>query len=122
MMEDTLVPYNWKEYIFHRIISWNSQSVVESGLILGGKENDKARQAVFFTPVDPFGNNPVKRNLMMITLFFRKHTTELIGNSIKMQYIGKNHPERRIKDCNSGKQNHLRSSPVPECHETAFTE
>ena len=29
-----------------------------SGLIPGGKENDKARQTVFFTPLHPFGNNP----------------------------------------------------------------
>ena len=29
-----------------------------TGLIPGGKENDKPRQAVFFTPLDPFGNNP----------------------------------------------------------------
>ena len=30
------------------------------------------------------------------------------------------HPERRIKDCNSGTQNHLQSSPTPQCQETAL--
>ena len=57
-MEYTFIPHNWKEYIFHRGISWNFQSILGSGLIPGGKENDKARQAVFFTPLDPFGDNP----------------------------------------------------------------
>ena len=58
MTEYTLIPYNWKEYIFHKGISWNSQSMLESGQIPGGKENDKARQAIFFTPLNPFGNDP----------------------------------------------------------------
>ena len=47
-----------KEYVFHRGCSWNVQSILGSGLIPGGKESDKARQAVFFTPLNPFGENP----------------------------------------------------------------
>ena len=58
MMEYTLILYKWMEYIFHKGISWNSQSILGSGLIPGGKENDKARQAVFCTPLDPFGSDP----------------------------------------------------------------
>ena len=50
--------YDWKKYIFHRGCSWDMQSVLESGLFPDGKENDKARQAVFFTPLNPFGENP----------------------------------------------------------------
>ena len=38
---------------FHRGCSWNVQSKLGSGLIPGGKESDKARQAVFFTPLNP---------------------------------------------------------------------
>ena len=45
-------------YIFHRGISWNFQSILGSGIILGGKENDKDRQAVFFTHPNPFGDDP----------------------------------------------------------------
>ena len=30
---------------------------MESGIIPGGKDNDKARQAVFFTPLKTFGND-----------------------------------------------------------------
>ena len=43
---------------FHRGILWTCQSNLGSGMIPGGKENDKARQAVFFTPLNPFGKRP----------------------------------------------------------------
>ena len=54
----TSIPYDWKEYIFHRGCSWDMSSILGSGLIPGGKENDKARQAVFFTPLNLFGEIP----------------------------------------------------------------
>ena len=45
LMEYTLIPRNWKEYIFHRGISWNSQSIFGSGIIPGGNENDIDKQS-----------------------------------------------------------------------------
>ena len=58
LMNYTFIPHKWKEYIFHRGISWNFQSILVSGIIPGGKENDKARRAFFFTPLNPFGDDP----------------------------------------------------------------
>ena len=58
LMKYTFIPYKRKEYTFHRGISWNFQSILESGIIPGRKENDRARQAVFLTPLNPFGNDP----------------------------------------------------------------
>ena len=58
MMECTLIPYNWKGYVSHKGSSWNSHSILGSGLIPGGQEDDNARQQVSFTPLGPFGNNP----------------------------------------------------------------
>ena len=49
MMGYTYILYNGKEYIFHRGCVWSVQSILGSGLIPGGKQNDKALQAVFFT-------------------------------------------------------------------------
>ena len=49
LMNYTLIPYNWKEHIYHTGISWNCQSILGSGLSPGGKENDRARQSVFCT-------------------------------------------------------------------------
>ena len=37
-----------------------------------------------------------------------------------MRYIGQNCQERRIKDCDSGRQNHLQSSPTQQCQEIAL--
>ena len=42
----------------HRGLSLNFQSILGKGLIPGGKEKDKARQAVFLTPTNPFGDDP----------------------------------------------------------------
>ena len=60
LMGYTSAPHNWKEYIFHRGCSWSVQYILWSGLILGEKESDKARQAAFFTSLNPFGENPDK--------------------------------------------------------------
>ena len=58
LMKYTPIPYNWKEYLYHRGSSWVFQSILESGIITGVKEKDKARQAVFLTPLNPFGKDP----------------------------------------------------------------
>ena len=58
LMDYTLIPHNWKEHINHRGISWNFQSVLGSGIIPGGKEKDRARQAVFPTPRILFEKDP----------------------------------------------------------------
>ena len=56
-------PRNWKRYIFHRGLSWNIQSTLGEGLILGGKEEDKARHAVFLTPTNPSGDDSEEERL-----------------------------------------------------------
>ena len=53
-----LIPRNWKKYVCQRGLSWNFQSVLGNGLIPGGKEKEKTRQAVFLTPTNPLGNDP----------------------------------------------------------------
>ena len=58
LMGYTSIPLDWKEYISHRGSSRDAQSILGSGLIPGGQENDKARQAVIFRPLNSFVNNP----------------------------------------------------------------
>ena len=57
LMNCTFIPYNWKGVIYHKGFSWNFQSILGSGLIPGGKENDRARQPVFCTALNPFGQD-----------------------------------------------------------------
>ena len=58
LMGYLFIPRGWKKYICHKGISWNYQSILGHGLIPGGKEKDKYRQAVFLTPTNPFGHDP----------------------------------------------------------------
>ena len=47
-----------EKYFFHGGSQWVFQSILGSGIISGGKEEDKARQAVFLTPLNPFEKDP----------------------------------------------------------------
>ena len=59
LIKYTPILYVWKKYLYHRGSQWIFQSVLGSGIITGGKEEeDKARQAVFLTPLNPFGRDP----------------------------------------------------------------
>ena len=51
-MNHVLIPYNWKEFIYHRGSVYNQVSITKSG-----KERKEGRQTVFFTPLDPFGSD-----------------------------------------------------------------
>ena len=58
LVEYIQIPCNWKEFVFHRCCSFNINSILENGLMAGGKQSKEGRQAIFFTPLDPFGENP----------------------------------------------------------------
>ena len=59
LMQCTPVPYDCKKKYFHRRGSqWVFQSVLLSRIIPGGEEEDKARQAVFLTHLNPCGRDP----------------------------------------------------------------
>ena len=44
-------------FFFAQCCSFSIWSVLENGLIPGGKESDKGRQTIFFTPLSPFGGD-----------------------------------------------------------------
>ena len=53
----TRIPHDWKEYLYHRGSQWVFQSILGSRIIQGRKEEDKARQAVFRIPLNPYGKD-----------------------------------------------------------------
>ena len=53
LMGHVAIPYNWKEFQFHRGSSFNVTSILKSGLIAGGQEKQGRK-----TPLNPFGDNP----------------------------------------------------------------
>ena len=40
------IPFKWKEFLFHRGYSFNLNSILDAGLIAGGKESKEGRQTV----------------------------------------------------------------------------
>ena len=58
LMGHVAIPCKWKESLFHRGCSFNVTSILTSGLIAGGRESKEGRQTIFFTPLNPFGDNP----------------------------------------------------------------
>ena len=142
-------PFTWESRTeWTQCLSWRS------GLIPGGKENDKARQARSSShgfcrecvAPDSAKRQPAPFNEERTSIFLKKsapisatHCSSLekytftgsswnylIGNTIgrkrKCTILGTIIQRCRIKDCNSGKRSHLRSSPMTLCQETAFTE
>ena len=62
---------------------------LESGLVLGGRENDRARQSVFCTALNPFGQDTEDEPVVLFALFFTNNTMKQIGNAIKMRFCTK---------------------------------
>ena len=58
LMGHVAIPYNWKEFLFHRGCSFDVTSILKSGLIAGGRESKEGKQTIFFTLLNPFGDDP----------------------------------------------------------------
>ena len=57
LMRYVSIPYDWKEFVFHRGSAFDYWSIIKTGLVAGGKESKEGRQIVFFTPLDPSGSD-----------------------------------------------------------------
>ena len=55
MLGHVLIPPCWKEFVFHRGFSFNVTSILDAGLIAGGRQGRETRRTVFFTPLNPRG-------------------------------------------------------------------
>ena len=117
-------------HLFHTIgkstyiteeVQWVFQSILVSGIILGGKEEDKARKQSFWHHWIFLERTRKRRSLISITQFLKKLHMKLVGNATKMLCTRYDWKKRRIKDCNSGKRNHLQSWPTSQYQETALT-
>ena len=53
-MNYVMIPYKWKQFIYHVDRARDQYSIAEAGLVVGGKEREEGRQTMFFTPLDPF--------------------------------------------------------------------
>ena len=63
LMNYEMIPYTWKEFIYHVGRARDQYSVAVAGLVAGGKER-KGRQTIFFTPLDPFNSDVSEAELI----------------------------------------------------------
>ena len=57
LMNYVMVPYRWKQCIYHVGQARDQYSIAEAGLVAGGKERKEGMQTIFFTPLDPFNSD-----------------------------------------------------------------
>ena len=56
LMDHVASPLRWKEFLYQRECSFNVTSILQARHIAGWKDRKEGRQTVFFTPLDPFGD------------------------------------------------------------------
>ena len=96
LMGHVAIPYIWKEFLFHRGCSFDVTSILRSGLIAGGRESKEGRHTIFFTPLNPFGDNPDEEEAgagetLAAPAPAAKLTTRRLGKI----------PRKKIADCTS---------------------
>ena len=85
LMGHVPIPFNWKEFVFHRGCSFN----LETGLIKGGKGTKEGRHTIFFTLFNAFGeNSDEEEHSDDISLDQEKCTMRVIGNIFRTPSIG----------------------------------
>ena len=62
-----MLPKNFVKYIYHVRCSHDLHSIIQSGLIAGGKDARKVSQTVFFTAVDPMHEHLTKEQHYDVT-------------------------------------------------------
>ena len=79
------------------------------GLIPGGKDSHKRRQAIFFTPLNPVGGDPEEEE---------PPDDYTVPQKVHYHSHWKRNPNAvyKIQDCNWGKQSHTRSSWTIQQH------
>ena len=56
LMNYVAIPLGWKEYLYHVGGSFAMHSIMQAGLVAGGKDTKEGRQTVFFTVLDRLGD------------------------------------------------------------------
>ena len=64
LMNYVMIPYRWKQFIYHVGRARDQYSIAEAGLVAGGKERKEGRQTIFFTPLDPFNSDAGEAELI----------------------------------------------------------
>ena len=84
LMGHVAIPYNWKEFIFHRVCSYNANSFLDTGLVAGGKESRGRETKNLLHNTQPLLEKiQMKKNPAMIFQYQERCTTTAIGSTTK---------------------------------------
>ena len=83
------IPYDWKEFLFQVVCFYNMSPTPDKGLTAGGNEKKGGRYTIFFTPLNPFGENPDKRARGESLTVSRKLHCRNSWKNIKIQCMDK---------------------------------
>ena len=102
LLNHVSIPYNWKEFIFHRGSAYNQVSITKSGLVAGGKESKK-KECKLFSSHLLFHSEVMhmKKDRVKINQNQEMFIIIAIAETIKTPCTGKNHHEHKIMDCNT---------------------
>ena len=59
-----MIPYTWKEFLYHVGRARYQYSIAVAGLVAGGTERKEGRQTIFFTPLDPVNSDTNEAKLI----------------------------------------------------------
>ena len=64
LMNYVMIPYTWKQFIYHVGRARDQHSYAEAAPVAGGKERKEGRPTNFFTPLDPFSSDASEAELI----------------------------------------------------------
>ena len=99
LQDNVLVPSDFAEHIYHVGSSHDLDSIIQSGLIPGGKDVKKGRHAVFFTAVNPMLTDQHRERDYDVTkprIAVYKHTWKYTKITVYWCNLSEGCPEYRL--------------------------
>ena len=69
---DVFIPHSWKQFVFHQGCSFNLTSILNAGLIAGGRQGRETRHTLCFTPLDSNGVLKKKNSVSQETFIYKR--------------------------------------------------
>ena len=95
LMEQILILYDWKEYIFSQGLFFQHPTYPGERNIPSGKESEDDR--LFFTPLNPFGKIPMKKKPWWSHNSSKTALTQKLKRNQDAVYLGKIFPSTRSR-------------------------
>ena len=121
LLNHVAIPLRWKEYLCHVGSSLTVNSILQAGLITGGKDTKEERQTVFFTPSDPWSDDTEEAydDSTKPRKVHYKNKWKIFQDAVYWVIFEKK-KKHKIKDYNSGRPGLMPASFMTQCQLTAL--